>query len=341
MITTANDSSLWDQLYQTAAYPHYLQSPIWHQQPGQIKILLVDSQGRPTAGSIFTRIPILRGKWAYYEAVRGPLFTTPESLTLHLQQLKTALPKDAIGVHVSPYLYQNDTHASAVSDILAGQGFLPVSSARNSLYTSTPVVNLSPGIESIRANYRSSFKRQLNKSKKIGIEIVTDSSPAYMADYIHGHTRANLARGAPPPSRTILQGWHQLLRQAPGQLRLSLAKYQGQVIAGQISIICGNRMIYEWGFSDSADQYKSLAKSHILHDAAINYAVNRNLTSYDLGGFWKAQGASNSLNRFKLAITDNIEDVLPKHEYLIKPVIHNLYLLLRKLINKTKLAKTG
>ena len=329
-----NSANLWQQLYQHATHPHYLQSSTWHKPATQLEILTLDSQGEPLAGSLLSRIPVMGNRFAYYEAIRGPLFVNSAALALHLQQLKTSLPSDAIGVQVSPYIYLSDPQFEATASIMAEQRFSPVDSARNNLYTSTPVVTLAEGIDNIRANYRNSFKRQINKGKKDGIEVSTGHTIAELATYIEGHSQANLARGAPLPSESIIFGWHQLLKQAPEQFRLTLARYQGQPIAGQISVVCGDRMIYEWGFSNSADQFKNLAKSHMLHDSAIQHAISKGLSSYDLGGFWKQQGARNSLNRFKLTITGNIEETFPKHEYVIRPAIHQIYQRLRNLVKR-------
>ena len=329
-----NSASLWQQLYQHASHPHYLQSSTWHRPSSQFEILTVDNQGVALAGSLLSRTPVLGNRFAYYEAVRGPLFVNSAALALHLQQLKTGLPRDAISVQVSPYLYQSDPRFEATANIMAQQSFLPVDAARNNLYTSTPVVKLVEGIDNIRSHYRSSFKRQLKKGKKDGIDVTMGHTSEDLAAYIEGHSQANLARGAPPPSESIIFGWHQLLKQPPGQFRLTLAKYQGQPVAGQISVICGNRMIYEWGFSNSADQFKNLAKSHMLHDSAIQHAISMGLSCYDLGGFWKQQGNSNSLNRFKLSMTDNIEETFPKHEFVIRPAIHQGYQRLRKLVKR-------
>lgn len=327
---------LWSQLYDNACYPHYLQSPHWHTPDKQIRILTLAADGTAIAGSTLNRLPVLGGLWAYYEAVRGPLFTSTNALRTHLQELKQHLPKDCIGLHVSPYIYRSDKNYQMVQHTLANLDYTPVSPARNSLYTATPLVDLSTGIDTIRQGYRNAYSRQLKKSAKAGVKVITSKSQTDMDEYVRGHTQANLARGAPPPNDAIRQGWYRLLQQTPEQLRLSLAQIDGQTIAGQISVICGDRLIYEWGFSNPSEKYKTVAKSHLLHDAAIEYGVHIGLSTYDIGGFWKQRGTSDSLNRFKLSITQQIDDVLPKHEYLIKPFAHKVYFALRGILKKSR-----
>ena len=329
-----NLSDSWQHLYQHASHPHYLQSLTWHRPNSLLQIVTVDDCGVAVAGSLLTRTPIIGNRYAYYEAIRGPLFTNADALAQHLEQLKTGLPGDAIGVQVSPYIYRGDPQFNATITQLTQHNFQPVGEARNNLYTATPLVNLGQGLDSVRAHYRSSFKRQLKKANKDGIQILLGKTLADLESYIKGHTDANLARGAPPPNQAILHGWRQLFEQKPEQLRLSLANYRGVTIAGQVSVICGDRMIYEWGFSNSDDQFKNLAKSHLLHDAAIEHAIDHHLATYDLGGFWQQLGSNNSLNRFKLAITEQIEETLPKYEYLIRPTFHKAYHGLRNLIKR-------
>ncbi|MDF1819132.1 MAG: GNAT family N-acetyltransferase [Immundisolibacteraceae bacterium] len=322
------DQKLWAELYSSAVNPHYLQSPHWNQHTNATKIMSMDRDGRPTAGSMIQRIPVLGGAWAYYEVIRGPLFVTTAALRTHLREIHSRLPTDAIGIRASPYLIESDRCYEETRDILAREGYSVINS---SLYTSTPITQLRTGIEDIRQNYRSGFRRQLRKARKHNIHIVNGSSPEDMNVYIAGHTAANRARGASPPNEEIVRGWSHLITQGPNHLRLNFAKYEGQIIAGHVCLPSGNRLLYEWGYSNPDRRFNNLPKSHILHDAAIEYAVKSGFSSYDLGGYWIEQGNSNSINRFKLSITENIEQVMPRHQLITKPRIHKTYLLLRKM----------
>lgn len=321
----------WAGLYQHSIAPHYLQSWEWYLQPVKVLITESASDGIPVAGSRLLRIPVVGGKFAHYKVPRGPIFSGIDALRQHLAELCEWLPADALTLSVSPYFYADDPLCNEIDCGLREAGFESIVAADHSYYQTTPRISLAEELAVIMARYRPAFRRQLAKAEKAGIRVEVRQDKNALLNYVEGHSAANLARGAPAPDEALIEAWHKQLASSPESMRLSFAVWKDCNIAGQISMRCGEIEVYEWGYSNPDPQFAGLPKSHLLHHQTLVHAKESGCLFYDLGGYWRGEGNTNSINRFKSMMSGELVDMLPPYQFVRRPLINSSLKIARKI----------
>ena len=99
-----------------------------------------------------------------------------------------------------------------------------------------------------------------------------------------------------------------------------LSRYENDTVSGLALMPAGNRAIYEWGFSQPSASQPNLPLAHRMHWEPIRWARKKGFAYYDMGGFWKAKGNTDSINRFKLGFAPVIQPVLGDYFFPLSPV---------------------
>lgn len=313
----------WEKLYSTASSPHFRQSFAWNRHDSNTAIVITrDRFNNPVAGSIIIKRRSRLLNIFFFQVIRGPLFVDTHSLQRHLVELRSWLPAAAAYLTLSPYLFDNDQDSPEVLSIYQTEGYTKASPFDYDSYRSTLRIDLSQSLDEISRNYRSGFRRQLKKAEALNVNIRLGNSGSDLEQFIEGYKKAHSRTKLGVPTSSAIKRWRDLFQYAGSGVRLSFAELGERPVAAQIAVRNGDTMVYEWGYSDSDPALQNIPKSHLLHHATIKNSQELGLNWYDLGGYWKEQGKMNSINRFKLSISNSLFDLLPAYNFVNRPVVY-------------------
>lgn len=127
-------------------------------------------------------------------------------------------------------------------------------------------LDLTDGEESLFAGLRSSNRRNIQKSKREGVEVRFDTSPDAMREYyrLHGLTRKR--HGLPPQSWTFFSSIQRNVLDA-GLGFVALGSYNNLNIAAAVYFSFGRNSLYKYGASDYA--YQHLRANNLIMWEAI------------------------------------------------------------------------
>jgi FemAB-related protein (PEP-CTERM system-associated) len=143
------------------------------------------------------------------------------------------------------------------------------------------VIPLSERPEDMWSKLRKPVQRQIKKSQKDEVHIRVADKPEDMALYYNMHLQTRAKKhGMPVQSRKYFSTlWDTF---APsGTLRLLLAEYEGNTIAGIILFTSGTTLHYSYGASD--EKYLKLAPNNLLFWEVITWGCEHGYKAFDLG----------------------------------------------------------
>ncbi len=249
---------------------------------------------------------------------RGPCLLGAEFLGPHLTALKMHLKPSAHWLRVNPYFCGDGAVAADV--ILRQAGFLPTRGTTGE-YDGTISINLSLSESDIWQQFRSSVRRQIRRAERLGIEISCDENGDSAEEFFsYCQDAAQSRHFGLPGGAGALKFFLAASKTRPKPI-VFLSRLEHRCIAGIGLIPAGNRLIYEWGFSGTQPDDRRLPLSHRLHWEAICWARKQGYSYYDLGGFWMNNGAHDSINRFKMGLSSNIQSVLAEYYLPLSPTL--------------------
>lgn len=105
-------------------------------------------------------------------------------------------------------------------------------------------------------------------------------------------------------------------------------------LAGATFIDAGKEEVYL--YSGAYGQYMHLHASYAIQWYMIRYALSRGFTRYNfygISGYFEKGQEGFGIYEFKRGFTGHVEELIGDFEYPVKPMLYNLYNLLRKLKN--------
>lgn len=263
-----------------------------------------------------------------YRIERGPIAETEGDLDVHLRRMVADLGHDAALVAVSPHYH--GARGEAYAGVLKSGGWKPMPRILSN-YQATIVVNLTEDIELIRGNLRRSLRTQLNRGGRLGIQIREASDASAIKTFVEQHdAMAHRRRLAPIPSE-VTRCLSDRSGIAGPVMRLLVAEYEGQQIAGILLVCTGDRAIYEWGVTSEEERHRQLPLSHMLHWEAIMWAKAAGYHYYDFGGYWEERGDQDPINRFKTGFSKDVQRFVPEYYYPVRPLFTAALLRLARL----------
>lgn len=125
--------------------------------------------------------------------------------------------------------------------------------------------------------------------------------------------------------------WQLFKHLYPGNLKLMLAEYKGEIVAADFLTIFGISAVYLHG--GSSQRYKEVMAPYLLHWRAIQASLKQGLEEYDFGGIAPAGDEKHAwagITRFKKGFGGR-EVVFPgSFDFVLSPVWYNVYKQARK-----------
>ena len=278
------------------------------------------------SGDIVASSMVIRrriGTTNYYRLFidRGPCLAEVAFLASPLAALKYHLRGLGVWLRLNPYFCGDaviDAHK-----ILRQSGFKRTRSSSGD-YQATVSVDLATSDDVLWGQLKSSVRRQIRRSERLGVTVIRDKSGELAASFFDKCYEAAEDKGfGLPGGRRAADAYH-AMRRTSAKPALFISQHDGRQVAGIALMPAGNRVIYEWGFSGSEPGDRKMPLSHRLHWKAMCWARKSGFLFYDMGGFWVNRGDQDPINRFKLGFSSEIQPVLGEYFFPLSPILGRL-----------------
>jgi peptidoglycan pentaglycine glycine transferase (the first glycine) len=333
---TQEDRDQWNAFVAQTPSGHLMQSCEWGDfkaaQGWQVQRIGVECNGQIVAGAqmLLRPLPWLPLTVAYIP--KGPIVdlqdddTTPKLLSaLH----QAARKQRAIFLKIEPNLPDD----SNVHNVLKRCGFQP--SIHTNQPRSTIVINLSGGEDAVLANMRRNTRRLIRRAARGGVEIADGEGQGINDFYRVLRSTAEIKNIPIHHMAFYKQMWEAF--QNTGAAKLLLARYQGEIVAGKMMFVFGDRSMHLWG--GTSHKGRDVYASYLLQWEAIKWAIARGCQYCDLWGIpdeigemlkkgqdvpKEGQGGLWGVYIFKRGFGGEIEYYAGAYDYVYRPLLYRL-----------------
>lgn len=276
-VSRAAGDDEWDSFLQGSVLGHFQQSGLWAQAKlaegwDPIRFLLyVD--GRLAGGFQLLTRQLRLGKIGY--VYKGPVLEPEEPE--FLDYLVSKVAEIARSYNLSALIIQPPDASRLNAAVMARHSFLPNHFV--DVVSATLLVDLSGGIEDISRRMRGSTRNQVKAARRRGIVIREGNENDISCFFSLMLSTCQRQRTKPvPATESALTAIWQAFR-PQGGIRLSIAEYEGEPVAGFLCLCFGNRVTgWKRGWSGAhADRYPS----QLLTYEAIEWAHHRGFAFFD------------------------------------------------------------
>lgn len=141
--------------------------------------------------------------------------------------------------------------------------------------------------KSLFKNMSASRRRQIKKGLNSGAEIVEAENIEQIREFYHILYRLYRYKVKKPlPDWSFFENFY--LKSREGKLGIiRLIRYNGKIIGGILSPVWQNKVVYEWYVCGLDKEFKEQHPSVLATWAAIDYAVNNDIKTFDFMGVGK------------------------------------------------------
>lgn len=238
-------------------------------------------------GSIVAAISLQRKKlpgtpFSFLYAPRGPIldYDDQDAFTLLLKEVATVARKgNSIFLRIDPDFLDDD---QIRRQRLRANGFRYLEGKDWSYFNYPRVLmrlDTTPAEELLKQNLRKKHRQHINSLVGKGVEIYEAGDEAGLKAFYGLMTELSVRKGFPVRSYE----YYQKLRSEFGDdIKILLASHEGQLLAGVMSLMYGNKCWYMHGAT--IDGKGSLHPAEGLHWEMIRWAKSRDGVFYDFGG---------------------------------------------------------
>lgn len=297
------------------------------------RYMVLDDGGRPLASvSILEyRIPYI-GRSFFY-APRGPVGDRrdKEAFSFLFRELeKEARGRKAVFLKIDPAWPSDDKESE---QFLFSEKFKKL--AEDERFGGTQPrcnfrLNIEKSEEDLLASFHQKTRYNIRLSAKKGVEIQASTDPKDLKAFykVHQETAERdkfLIRSLSYYSDL----WENLYPK--GQMRLFLARYQGEVIAGTISFRYGDQAWYTYGAS--SNRHRNVMPNYGIQWEMIRWAKAQGCRWYDFRGVpcdYDPENPLSGLIRFKAGFNPELVSYLGEYDEVYSPFWYGVYQLMLK-----------
>jgi peptidoglycan pentaglycine glycine transferase (the first glycine) len=327
----------WNTFVAQAPSGHLMQSYEWGASKAatgwRVHRVAVERDGRIVAGAqvLFRPLPWLPLTVAYIP--KGPVVDLEDDgATARLLSAvhRVARNERAIFLKIEPNL-PDDSH---VHDVLKRFGF------RSSVHTNQPrstiVIDLSGGEDAVMARIpRKNTRKLIRRAAREGVEIAEGESQDLNAFYGILESTAEIKKIPVHDKIFYEQAWEAF--RGRDSVKLLLAKYQGEIVAGKMIFVFGGRSMHFWG--GTSRKGRDVYASYLIQWEAIKWAIARGCKYCDLWGIpdeigdmlKKGQDVPKDrrsglwgVYTFKRGFGGEIEYYAGAYDYVYRPLLYRL-----------------
>lgn len=312
---------------------HILQSWEWGELKAQgewipYRILVENAERQPVAAlSILARrIPVL-GKLIFY-APRGPVgdWHNQELMDFLFSEVnKLAREKGAVFLKIDPDVSREDLDFLKYLD---SRGFVAAGKAEGFEGLQPKFVfrlDITPDVQTLQANLHSKTRYNLRLAEKKGVEIKENCSKQdLLAFYRLLQETTERDKFLVRPYSYFEDMWDCLV--PSGYLKLFLAYYQEQPIAGTLAYLFGDKAWYIYGASSNS--HRNVMPNYLLQWTMIKWAKANACKIYDFRGVSGDLSKDNplyGLYRFKKGFNGTFTEFVGEFDLVFSPFYYKLW----------------
>ena len=306
---------------------HFMQSPQW----ARIKsfwlneVVVVEDDNGEIKGSmslLIRRIPFLPYTMMY--SPRGPVCDPHDSATLQELLMKTkqlAKKYHSYVLKMDPDIEKDDTEFEKIMKTLGYKlkgGLKPYEGIQPRFVFRLDVKDRTP--EEVLQSFHNKTRYNIRLALKKGVEVKAGSRDD-LTEYHKLMVDTGIRDKFIVRSQQYYENVYDCL--GPEHVRLFMAYYEGQPIAGSIAILYGNKCWYLYGAS--SNEFRNLMPNYLLQWEMIKLAIESGCDLYDFRG---ATGDLNEdsplygLYKFKKGFNGKFTEFLGMFDYVYKPLIY-------------------
>jgi len=274
-IELTKDPERWDSFAAKAPQGHFLQSYGWGEFKGlfgwQAERLILEDSGRPQLGAqvLYRSTPL--GSVAYVP--RGPVGDLREPLLKAILDAthERAKKRGAVFLKVEPNVVEG-----CEPSVFRDGGFCP--SPQTVQPKSTVIVDLLPDLADISSRQKQKTRYNIGLAARKGVR-VAQAGPEGLPTF---HQLLDETARRDSFAVRPLSYFQQMTEKMGENVRLFLASYEDQVLAGILVAAFGREAIYLYGASGNV--HRNLMPNHLLQWEAMKWAKARGCACYDLWG---------------------------------------------------------
>lgn len=293
-----------------------------------IRIYAEESGAIVAAASILKR-PIPYTSRCIMYIPRGPVLDTKDLNLVRqfcgfLQDIATE--HRAVLIKIDPPVPIEDTTSEAN---LRNAGFRPV---RTSGFGGTQPkcvmqLDLDKSLEELLASFKPKWRYNIRLAQRKGVTVRLDCTKADLRIFYELLVETSRRDGFLVRGFNYFEDmWDCLV--PGGYMRLALAYYQGEPIAGAIAYIFGDKAWYAYGAS--ADRHRNVMPNHLVQWTLISWAKESGCKWYDFRGVSPRNDSGShdrlqGLNRFKEGFSPRFVEYIGEYDMVICPRFYWLW----------------
>lgn len=320
------DKNTWDK-FVTSSYPtSFFQSWNWgeFQESLGYKVLRIgffDEDKALVGAALGIVIKAKRGKYLYIR--NGPVFgwKTKGDSEFIINELKKYAKKEGLWhIRISPHVNKDSEEAKIIKSFN-----YPISPMYDVDALDTWILNLEQTPEEILTNMRKTTRYEINKAKKLNVEIVKTSGPELIDEFYEIYTDTVKRQKWTGYSKSYIQKQFQTFAK-DNQALMYLAKYEGKYVAASIFIYYGDSSFYH--YSGTLTEFRKIPAAYLIQWENILEAQKRGLKRYNFWGISpenKTNHPWHGLTFFKLGFGGFEERWLETRDIPVSPKYYLTY----------------
>jgi lipid II:glycine glycyltransferase (peptidoglycan interpeptide bridge formation enzyme) len=243
--------------------------------------LAVEQFGKIVGVISLQKKSIPRTGYSFFYAPRGPIVNIGDVRALKVLLEKTrelANVQRAIFLRVDPDALDDDV---VMRQWLSDSGFLYLQGKDWSYFNYPRVLmrlDITPDEDMLLGNFRKKHRQHINGALVKGVVLTEVISEEGLQDFYNLMTALSLKKGFP---LRRFEYYKKLVSVFGKDIRILLAKHDGELLAGVMALVYGQRAWYMHGASL---EEKRLYPSEALHWDMIRWAKSNGCVFYDFGG---------------------------------------------------------
>lgn len=305
----SEEKQLWNEFVSASPICDVLQSFEWgelkRKSGGWEPIRLAVEDGGKIVGAVSIlkrRLPHLNK--CFFYASRGPVCDYSDSAVLQilLKAIEERAHKEgAILLKIDPPVTKD--HVDTVA-ALRQAGFVESADDRGFggiQPRCVMILDISSSLDDVFAGFKPKWRYNVRLAEKKGVEVRSDCTKDDLKRFydvlkVTAQRDGFLVRGYSYYEHM----WDELV--VPGIARLFLTEYEGEVVAGALSFVFGNRCCYTYGAS--SNNHRNVMPNHLMQWRMIEWAKESGCSLYDFRGVSQIKDKDSGdhlsgLNRFK------------------------------------------
>lgn len=354
-IIEADEKQLFNSFVESAKKGHILQSYEWGELKGRgewtpIRLLIEDTSGQPAAAiSLLKRIIPGLGK-AFFYAPRGPVgdIHNKELMDFLFKEVQVLAKKhQAVFLKLDPDVPVED---SVVKDYLNSQGFVSAEKGEGFEGVQPKFVfrlDIKPDEETLFRQLHQKTRYNIKLARKKGVTIKDDCTKDELPLFY------KILKETTERDKFLVRGYSYFsdlwdILMPSGYLKLFMAYYEGQPIAGTLAFLFGDKAWYIYGAS--SNRHRNVMPNYLLQWTMICWARDNGCSMYDFRGVPGNLTEDNplyGLYRFKKGFNGVYTEFVGEYDKVYMPFYYKLWTTLepiyqkniRRLINLKKIIR--